>query len=203
MNPMTPQQQMIFESFQSETYVQNRMDVQHEPLWDTITFNAAATITTTNSAFYTSVGPASGKTLAQTNMRTANELAAPQAFSILGMRFRYAENILRSDLLGIVNGFAISFVLGDKPYNQGPPWFYNAGGGIHGFSSITDEATYNNGSPSREAMHKLAIPIVIENKMNFSAALIGNNLTLAAGAVGGTGALLQLLLDGLHARGVQ
>jgi hypothetical protein len=39
--------------------------------------------------------------------------------------------------------------------------------------------------------------------MNFSATLVGNNLTLSAGAIGGTGALLQLLLDGLHARGVQ
>lgn len=200
---MTPQQQMIVDSFNSSTYVENRMDVQHTPLWDTVTFAAAATITQTTSAFFTNVGPASGKTAAQTNMSQQNRLPAPEAFSILGFRFRYSEAILRADLLGIVNGFAYNFVLGQKSYNLAPPWFYNAGGGIHGFSTITDEATYTNGSPSREAMHKLAIPIVIENQMNFAANLLGNNLTLTAAAAGGTGAILQSLLDGLYARGVQ
>ena len=194
---------MIVESFQSETYVQNRMDVQHTPLWDTVVTAAAGTITQNTSAWFTNVGPASGKTLALTNMTQANKLPAPEAFSILGFRARFSEDILRADLLGIYNGFAVSFVLGQKPYNQAPFWFYNAGGGISGFSNITDQATYTNGLPSRESMHKLAIPIVIENQMNFSANLIGNNLTLSAADIGGTGSTLQLLLDGLYARGVQ
>ncbi len=200
---MTPQQQMITDAFQSSTYVQNRMDVQHEPLWDTVTYAAAAPITENNSAFFTNVGPASGKTLAQSNLRQGNRLPAPQAWSIMGMRFRYAEDILRADLLNIINGFAVNFELGEKSYNQGPPWFYVAGGGISGFSTITDQATYNNGTPDREGAHKLAIPIVIENQMDFTANLVGNALTLSAAGVGGTGARLQLLLDGLHARGVQ
>lgn len=200
---MSPQQQMIVDSFMSETYVQNRMDVQHTPLYDTVTYAAAATINQTNSAFFTNVGPASGKTTAQTNMSQQNRLPAPEAFAILGFRFRYAEDILRADLLGIANGFAYNFVLGQKSYNLAPIWFYNAGGGIYGFSTITDEATYTNGFPARDAMHKLAIPIVIENQMNFAANLLGNNLVLSAAGVGGTGALLQSLLDGLYARGVQ
>jgi hypothetical protein len=62
---------------------------------------------------------------------------------------------------------------------------------------------YTNGYPSREAMHKLAIPIVIENQMTFYAQLTGTAATLTAGASGGTGATLQLLLDGFYARGVQ
>lgn len=194
---------MIVESFQSETYVQNRMDVQHTPIWDTVTFAVATAMTQTNTAFFTNVGPASGKTLAGTNMTQQNKLAAPQAFSILGFRLRYQEDILRLDLLSIVAGFAYNFVLGEKPYNQAPIWFYCAGGGIHGFSTITDQATYNNGVPGRNAMHKLAIPIVIENQMNFSANLVGNNYTTAAAAAGGTGVVLQSLLDGLYARGVQ
>ena len=79
---MSPQQQMIVDSFQSDTYVQNRMDVQHEPLWDTVVFAAAATITENTSSFYTNVGPASGKTLAATNLTQNSELPAPEAFSI-------------------------------------------------------------------------------------------------------------------------
>lgn len=203
MNPMTPQQQMIVDSFNSETYIKNRMDVQHTPLYDTVVFAAAGTITPNASAFFTNVGPASGKTVALTNMTQANRLPAPEAFAILSMRFRIGEDILRADMLGIINGFALRFFLGQKIYNQAPPWYYNAGGGIWGFSNITDQATYTNGTPSRESMHKLAIPMVIENQMNFSGNLEGNNLVLSAGAIGGTGATLVFLLDGLYARGVQ
>lgn len=205
MNPndMTPQQLMIVDAFRSETYVQNRMDVQHTPLWDTVTFAAGATITNALSAFFTNVGPAAGKTLALTNMTTANKLNAPQAFSIAGFRFRWQEDILLADLLSVINGFALNFILGEKFYNQAPLWFYNAGGGIDGFTTRSDSSVYTNGLPSREAAHTLAIPIVIENQMNFSASLVGNNFVLAAGAAGGTGAVFQLLLDGLYARGVQ
>ena len=199
---MTPQQQMIVDSFQSETYIKNRMDVQHTPLYDTVTFAAAATITVTTSAFFTNVGPASGKTEAQTNMSQTNRLPAPEAFSILAMRFRTGEDILRADLLGIYNGFALEFILGQKVYNQAPIWYYPAGGGIYS-DSTSDQATYVNGYPSREAMMKLAIPMVIENQMNFNGRLQGNNLALTAGAGGGTGATLQFLLVGLYARGVQ
>ena len=201
--PNTPQQQLIVDSFRSETYVQNRMDVQHTPLWDTVTYAAAATITTNTSAFFTNVGPAAGKTLAGTNMTTGNRLDAPQAFSIMGIRFRWAENILLADLNSILAGFALNFVLGQKSYNQGPLYYYNSGGGIDGFTTRSDSSVYTNGQPSRAAAHTIAIPIVIENQMNFSAELVGANFVLAAAGAGGTGAVFQLLLDGLYARGVQ
>lgn len=200
---MTPQQAMIIDSFQSETYVQNRMDVQHTPIYDTITFAAGAVVTQTNSALFTSVGPASGKTLALTNMTNENRLPAPQAFSIMGFRLRYREDILLADLISLISGFALEFQLGDKIYNRAPFWFYNAGGGIDGFSTNNATQVLTNGEPGREAAHTLAIPIVIENQMNFSARFVGNDLTLAAGGAGGTGAQFQLLLDGLYARGVQ
>jgi len=200
---MTPQQQMIVDSFNSSTYVDNRMDVQHTPLYDTVVLAAAASLTPLTSAFFTNVGAASAKTVALTNMSQANRLPAPEAFSILSMRFRLGEDILRADMLDIINGFALRFFLGQKIYNQAPPWYYSAGGGIWGFSNVTDQATYTNGTPSRESMHKLAIPMVIENQMNFSGNLEGNALTLGAVGIGGTGATLQFLLDGLYARGVQ
>jgi hypothetical protein len=200
---MTPQQQMIVDAFNSEVYVANKMDVQHTPIYDTVVFAAGATINDTTSAFFTNVGPASGKTLAQSNMRQGNRLPAPEAFSVFGFRFRWSENILLADLIAILNGFALEFSLGQKVYNRGPLWYFSAGGGIDGFSTRTDSSVYTNGLPSREAMHKLAIPIVIENQMEFSARLVGSPITLAAAGAGGTGATIQLLLDGLYARGVQ
>ncbi len=199
----TPQQQMIIDAFNSEIYVANRMDVQHTPLYDTVVFAASATINDVTSAFFTNVGPASGKTLADTNMSQGNRLQAPEAFSIFGFRFRWAENILLADLLNIINGFALEFSLGQKVYQRAPLWYFNAGGGITAETTRTAESIYTNGVASREAMHKLAIPIVIENQMNFSARLVGNALVLAAVGAGGTGARFQLLLDGLYARGVQ
>jgi hypothetical protein len=206
---MTNQQQAITEAFQSETYVNNRMDVQHTPIYDTTTFTAGAgsnpTINETTSAFFVNVGAQSGKNYAQTNMDQSVKLTAPEAFSIMALRFRWSEDILRADLTAIINGFALQFFLGKKYYQRAPIWYFGAGGGIFGTTTRTAESIYVNGLPSREAMHKLAIPIVIENQMTFYANLSGNALTMTtvASNAAATGATLQLLLDGLYARGVQ
>lgn len=201
---MTDQQMLISQSFNSEVYDPLKMDVQNTPLYDTVTLAAAAAVTSLTTAFFTSVGPSSGKTLAQTNMTQANILQAPQAFSIFGFRFRWSEDILRADLITLVNTFALNFTLGQKSYQLGPLWYYAAGGGIWAATTRTAESVYTNGLPTRESMHKLGITLVIENTMSFAASLVGAaTYTLTAGASGGTGATLQLLLDGLYARGVQ
>ena len=213
---LTPQQQMILDSFDTETYVANKIDVQHEPIWDTIAYSNGAsyppswsgpsngqTITTSNSQFFVNVGSASGKTIAQTNIATSKKLDAPEAFAIFGFRLRIYEGTSLTDYENIFNNFALQFVIGNKPYNTGPLWFYQVGGGIFGSSTNSSTQFLTNGQPGREAMHKLAIPLVIENQASFYAQLVGNNYTLQAAAAGGAGTLIQLVLDGLHARGVQ
>jgi hypothetical protein len=197
---MTPQQQMIVDSFNSEVYVSNRMDVQHTPLYDTVSLNAGSSVTTLTTAFFTNVGASSSKTLALTNLTQSQKLAAPEAFSIFGFRFRYAENISLLDIYNLLDGFCFEFYLGQKVYQRGPIWYYNAGGGI--WAALTNSTTsiLNNGMPGRSEMHKLAIPIVIENQMTFYGQLNGNSYTLNAS---GTGLFAQMLLDGLYARGVQ
>lgn len=191
---------MILDSFNSEVYVSNRMDVQHTPLYDTVTIAAGSALTILTSALFTNVGPASGKTLALTNLTQSQKLAAPEAFSIYGFRFRYSENISLLDIYNILNGFCFEFFLGQKVYQRGPLWYFNAGGGI--WAALTNSTTsiLNNGTPGRNAMHKLAINVVIENQMTFFGQLNGNSYTLNAG---GTGITFQMLLDGLYARGVQ
>lgn len=209
-SPSGNQQQMIVDSFQSATYVGDRMDVQHTPLYDTTTLAAAATVSPLTMNFFSQVGPQSGKTLAQTNMTQSQRLQAPEAFSIFGIRLRWSENILPADLYAILGngstttGFALSLILGQKRYQLAPLWYFAAGGGIFASGVTTTNQSYlANGYPSREAMHKLAIPIVIENQTTFSAQFEGNSYTLTAGASGGTGVTFTLLLDGLYARGVQ
>ncbi len=201
---MTPQQSMIVDAFNSQVYVDNKMDVQHTPLYDTVTIAANNPLSVLTSALFTNVGAASGKTLALTNLTQSQKLAAPEAFSIFGFRFRYSENISLLDLYNILNGFCFEFYLGQKAYQRGPIWYYNAGGGIYG----TNNASYtntagtilNNGMPGRDSMHKLAISVVIENQMTFYGQLQGNTYTLNAS---GAGITFQMLLDGLYARGVQ
>ncbi len=205
---MTPQQQMIMDAFNSEVYVNNRMDVQHTPLYDTVTLAASSSsttgvISTLTTAFFTNVGAASGKTFAQTNMSQSQKLAAPEAFSIFGYRFRWSENISLLDVYQLLNGFCLEFFLGIKAYQRGPIWYYSAGGGVWGVTTATTTSVYDNGVPGRDSMHKLAIPIVIENQMTFYAQLNGTTVLSTTAANGGTGIIIVLLLDGLYARGVQ
>jgi len=204
MNPFTPSQQMIFDAFQSETYVSNRMDVQHTPLYDTVTIAANAAITSTSASFFSNVGPSSNKTFAATNLLRNNTLVAPEAFSIFGLRYRWVENVVPADLYSILSGFCLEFFLGSKYYQRAPLWYFQPGAGVFAFSTATATATtgtyLGNGTPTRESMHKLAVNIVIENQMNFSANLQGNSFTTAAS---GNGFASVLLLDGLYARGVQ
>ena len=206
-NTLTPQQLMVLDAFQSQVYVQGQVDVQHEPLYDTITLAAGAQVTELSTAFFTNVGPASGKTLAQTNLTQARRLLAPEAFSIFAIRLAWEENIVLADILAILWGFAFRFFLGRKDYNTGPLWHYNAGGGLNAatIAAVPAVALYTNGVTSREAMHKLAIPLVIENQGEFFANLVGTAYTLVAagGQTLGTGLALMCLLDGLHARGIQ
>jgi hypothetical protein len=206
---MAAYDQMILDAFRSETYVNNRMDVQHTPIYDTIEIAAGGSVTELTTSFFTNVGPASNKTKAQTNMSQSRRLPAPEAFSIFGFRLRWREDILAADLFGILNNFVLQFYLGQKIYQEAPLWYFSPGGGVNavvtldGAASSTTIDYFTNGVPHRESMHKLAIPIVIENQMTFWAQLAGGTYTLTASGSGGTGLQLQLILDGFYARGVQ
>lgn len=192
--------------FSGSTYMPNNMDVQHEPLYDTLwdpttgaPYAAGATIPNL-AQFFTA--PTS-KTLAQTNVTTAKRLDAPEAFAVMGIRLRFAENILIADALQLYNEFCLEFWIGQKSYNRAPLWFYCVGGGLAGFTGVATVTAATNGLPGRNAMHALQINIVVDNQASFFGQLDGSNVVLTTGSAGGTGANLMMLLDGLHARGVQ
>ena len=196
----------ISNAFTSQTYVANQIDVQQEPIYDTITTAASGTLAT-GSTFFVNVGANSGKTLAQTNVLQSQRLPSPEAFSIFSPRIWFSSDILLADAVAILKNLAFVYTMGSKNYNTGPLWHYCAGGGIYGAASTTANNTtitaWSNGLPSREAMIALQIPIVIENGMNFYGSLVGTSQVMTAAASGGTGSVIMLLLDGLHARGVQ
>lgn len=213
MNPLYLQsvQALVDQSFRNQVLVTNQMDIQHEPLYDTLTFAAAGIINGTNNRFFVNVGNATGKSLAETNMTESGKLSAPEAFSIYSFRLRWVETAFITDLVNITNSFAYRFRLLTKPYQTGPLWNYNAGAGLVGTSiypagaapAATPIALISNGQNGRHAMHQLALRLPIENQMSFQGELAGDPYTLTAAASSGTGFRVCNLLDGLHAHVIQ
>jgi hypothetical protein len=198
----------IVAAFNSQTYIQDKMDVQDTPLYDEVTLAAGATVNNLTANFFTQVGPGATpqKSIGQTNMQTPGELRAPEAFSVFGFLFRVGENILYADFIMLLSTFVFEFYMGTKPYQRAPLWLLNPGGGIYGNPGLATAATpslLTNGYPSREGAHRLAIPVVIENKMSFYGQLNGTQTALTITGSGGTGAFLQIVLRGFYARGVQ
>jgi hypothetical protein len=193
------QQSWIYDQFNGTTFQPNAMDVQHEPLYDTYSAIAGSTVPNLTQFFTTP----SGKTLNQTNVTTAKRLDAPEAFTVKGIKFHVLENILLADFVTLVNSFCLEFWIGQKYYNRAPLWFYTPGGGIYGFSDVSGASAYTNGMTGRSEAHELAINIVIDNQASFFGQLNGVATVLSGTNVGGTGLTAMMLLDGLHARGVQ
>ena len=201
------QQQFIIESFRGQIYISNELDVQDTPIYDTDTYTAGQTINQQNSAFFSNVESGAGKTFAQTNLSENRRLAAPEAFSVFGIRLGWAENVLFSDLLTFVNGWAYEFWLGQKFYQRANVRHFSAGWGISGYSTNTSTQWLTNGTASRGSMNMVMVKLVIANQMSFYAYLSGGptngQQTLAASTAGGTGLTLLNELVGLYARGVQ
>jgi hypothetical protein len=194
---------IILNAFNHQVYDLNNMDVQHMQLYDSVVVAASATPTVSNTSFFSNVGPASNKTVADTNLSTNRLLTAPEAFSIMSFRIRWQEDILLADLIGVLKNYNFEFYIGKKIYQQAPIWNFNAGGGIYGVSDVSSTSVFTNGYPGREAMHRLNIPLVIDNTAQFYGQLNGGSYTLTSSGSGGTGMRLTLMLDGFWARGIQ
>src|SRR5271170_583098 len=148
---MTDQQAYIVQSFQSQVYIQDMMDVQDEPIYDTVSFLTGQTMSVTTVSFYTNVGDSApmfltatiNKTLANTNMSASGKLIAPEAQAIFQHRLQFNESIDPRDMLAITGasivsglgtlptGFAYVFKMGTKEYQTGPVIDYAGGGGIY------------------------------------------------------------------------
>jgi len=201
------QQQFIIDSFRGQIYISNELDVQDTPIYDTDTYTSGQTINTPNSAFFSNVESNSGKTFAQTNMSENRRLAAPEAFSVFGVRLGWSENVLYSDLQTFVNGWAYEFWLGQKFYQRANVRHFSSGWGISGYSTNTSTQWLTNGTANRGSMNLVCVKLVIANQMSFYGQLSGGPVnasqTLAAAGAGGTGLILLNELVGLYARGVQ
>ena len=199
---VTAQQQFVIDSFRGQIYISDTLDVQDTPVYDTIILNAGQSLTSTTSTLFADVAPVtSGKTVAQTNMTQNQQLPAPEAMSVFGIRTSWQEWIYYLDLQALLTNWEFEFWLGKKSYQQANLRHFGAGWGITGYTTLTGTQFLTNGSTDSRSMHILAIKLVIANQQAFYALLNGGSTQVLSSS--GTGLNLLCELNGLYARGVQ
>jgi len=191
------QQNMIMEAFRAEEYIKDQMDVQAEPIYDTISLNSGDTISqgSTTAQYFKNI---QNKTLNLTNMTESGQLMNPEALAIFCYRWYVDPRNEVLDTESVMANFAFVFTMGRKPYQTVPLWMIPQGGGID-LQGCCDTCVVHNGRPMKEAIRPIAITLVLEQGVNFVGDLIGPNYVID----GPQGFISQMNLDGLHARGIQ
>ncbi len=181
---------------------------RHQPFWDTLirtTGNPTVALQNSTSLF----GNSNVGNLGLTNLQVAGQFASDQTYVVLALRcMMYFDGTnRRANYLNIANQLYFTFTVGEKAMFQAPAWYHPAGGGIWGFDSTT--SIFNNGDPTQEAILKLARPIIVPVRQNFSVqatffsigTTVGLDL-LNAGAADDQKVILYMV-DGLQTRDVQ
>lgn len=184
------------------------VDIQQIPLYDTFTV-AAATAIVPPVQFYTvpigtsGSGFATAKTVVQTNLTQPQRLEAPRSFEVHALRLYVQQDVLFADLVALYRNLVAVLIVGEKNYQQGPVWFFPAGGGITGNPTIAAASNWQNGERNPLAINLIASPFLVklEQGENFRVELQGT--TGFTTAAGGTGLTLVSVLDGILTRQVQ
>jgi hypothetical protein len=187
---------MIMEAFRAEEYIKDQMDVQAEPIYDTVTVAQGVAIAqgSTTAQFFKNI---QNKTLNLTNMTESGQLMNPEALAIFAYRYYIDPRNAVIDAENVMAGFAFVFTMGRKPYQTIPLWQIPQGGGLDLMG--TGSTVIHNGRPTKEAIRPIAITLVLEQGVNFVGDLIGPNYTIYSSF----GFINMMNLDGLHARGIQ
>jgi hypothetical protein len=191
----------------------NIKERQHQPIYDTLVrgYGSSTLSVATRTTLFsnTNIG-----TLSLTNLNVAGQLAADQTYVALALRcWLYFDGTnRRAGYQLTVSQLYWTFILGEKPQFQGPCWYFPAGGGVWGFDSGT--STFNHGTPSQDAILKLAKPIVIPARQNIS--VIGEFFKVGTkdaldyynrtGTISGNASdetVVMFMVDGVRTRDVQ
>jgi hypothetical protein len=181
---------------------------RHQPFWDTLirtTGDPTPTIQNSTRLF----GNANVGNLALTNLQVAGQLASDQTYVILALRaWLYFDGTnRRGNYLRVASQLYFTLTVGDKPAFQAPAWYFPSGGGVYGFDAAT--SIFNLGTPSQEAILKLARPIMVPVRQNFSVEAqfftVGttNALTILNAGATDDQKVIMFMIDGLQTRDVQ
>jgi hypothetical protein len=192
------QQNMIMEAFRAEEYIKDQMDVQAEPVYDTIVLAQGNIVAqgSTTAQYFKNI---QNKTLNLTNMTESGQLMNPEALAIFCYRWYVDPRNAVIDVENVMAGFAFVFTMGRKPYQTIPLWMIPQGGGLDVQGASGSTAVVHNGRPEKNAIRPIAITLVLEQGVNFVGDLIGPNYAIYSSF----GFISQMNLDGLHARGIQ
>ncbi len=193
--------------------VANIMEVINQPVYDSVSFAAAAAMAKT-VLFQTPIGQA-GKTLAITNMTKAGQLEQPQKLVIRAIGLYVTNNTVPVDLQNFLSNVSFVLTVGKKPMLECPAWNLTAGrGGIvtaaaqiaTAIAGNTPVIGTSNGIADPRSVFTLNQPIVIEGGEGFAVTLNPETaFNFAAAGVNppGNGATIAVYLDGELYRGVQ
>lgn len=188
--------------------IANVRERRHQPFWDTLirtTGNPTTALQNTTNLF----GNSNVGNLSLTNLQVAGQLASDQTYVILALRaWLYFDGTnRRANYLHVNSQLYWTLIVGEKPMFSAPCWYFPAGGGTWGFDSVS--SVFNNGTPSQEAILKLARPIVVPVRQNFAVQASFYSMG-SVSALDGLNAGAQddekevkFLLDGLQTRDVQ
>ncbi len=181
---------------------------RHQPFWDSLvrtTGNPSPTIQNNTKLF----GNANIGNTALTNLQVAGQFASDQTYIMLALRcwlFFLGTN-RRANYMGVAAQLYFTLTVGEKPMFQAPCWYHPAGGGVWGYDGTT--SIFNLGEPTQEAILKLARPIIVPVRQNFSVTAeffaIGTTVALDGLNSGATDdqKVIMYMVDGLQTRDVQ
>jgi len=190
--------------------IANVRERRHQPFWDSLirtTGNPTVALQNSSNLF----GNSNVGNLALTNLQVAGQLASDQTYVILALRawLYFNGTNRRANYLRVNSQLYWTLIVGEKPMFQAPCWYFPAGGGTWGFDSTAAGSVFSNGSPSQEAILKLARPIIVPVRQNFAVQAsffpMGNVSALDGLNSGATDdeKEIKFVLDGLQTRDVQ
>ncbi len=188
--------------------LQNWKEKQHQPIWDTI-IRTTGTPSPAIAATAVLFGNANVGNTPMTNLQMAGQLASNQVYLVMALRaFLFFDGTnARTFYQQVTSQLFFTFSLGDKPQFVAPCWYHPAGGGVHGFDSAN--AVFNHGTPSQEAILKLAKPIAIPQQQNIQVFATFNPVgttdirTLMNAPAADDQQIITYMIDGLRTRDVQ
>lgn len=181
---------------------------RHQPFWDSLvrtTGNPSPAIQNNQKLF----GNANIGNTALTNLQTAGQFASDQTYVMLALRlWLYFDGTnRRSNYLNVASQLYCTLTVGEKAMFSAPAWYTPSGGGVWGFDSTT--SVFNLGEATQESILKLARPIIVPVRQNFSVSMdfFAVGTTVAIDGLN-TGAaddqkVIMYMVDGLQTRDVQ
>lgn len=181
-------------------------DLITQPLWDTMQLPMAGATTLTfflvpiGGTVTAALGGGTVKSLVDTNMDLAGQLAAGFAFQVNGFRMMFPWNVVSLDVGIAINAATFRFVVGQKDFLRLPARSLPSGSGVWVPQPTANLIGATSGWPHLGNNYGIkGKPLILSATENFSASLNWFNGVQAISAA----TFVTIVLDGYLGRPVQ